>query len=46
MGRQALKYTGALIGLYLVSAYASGFGRAFIDGANGTATVIKTLQAR
>lgn len=46
MGKQALKYTGALIALYVVVANGSGFGRAFLDGANGTSTVIKTLQAR
>lgn len=46
MGRKALTYVGGLIGLYLAVRYASGAGTVLSAGANGSSTVIKTLQGR
>lgn len=46
MGKKALTYTAGLIALYLAVANASGLGKDMTDGANGGATIIKTLQAR
>ena len=46
MGKQVLKYGATLIGVYLGVAYASGAGQLISAGANGAATVTKTLQGR
>lgn len=44
--KQALKYGGGLIALYLVVAHGTNFGRAAKGGAAGAASIIKTLQGR
>lgn len=41
-----MKYSAVLIGLYLLVTHASGAGTLFTQGANGLATIDKTLQAR
>lgn len=46
MGRKAIAYMGALIGLYIVAAHGSSMGRVFSAGASGGSQVIKTLQGR
>lgn len=46
MGKQALKYGATLIGIYLGVAYASGAGTLISNGANGAATITRTLQGR
>lgn len=46
MGRKALGYTAALIALYLCTNNLSNAGKTFTDGANGSSTIIKTLQGR
>lgn len=46
MGRQALKYVGGLIGLYLLVYYASGSGTVISAGAKGSTDIIKSLQGR
>lgn len=46
MGRKALSYGAGLIGLYLVVYHGTKAGRVVKAGANGSATVIKTLQGR
>lgn len=46
MGKKVLTYTGGLIALYLAVAYASGTGSVIRNGAQGGATIIKTLQGR
>lgn len=44
--KTALKYGAVLIGLYIVVANGTNFGKAFSSTANGTASVAKTLQGR
>lgn len=44
--RKAILGAGALIGLYLVVAYATGSGKVIDSASKGAGTVIKTLQAR
>ncbi len=46
MVRQLAKYGAALIGLYLVVAYGSGFGKSFGAVATGVSDVTKSLQGR
>lgn len=46
MLKQSVKYGVTLIGLYLVVANASNSGKVISSGANGVATVTKTLQGR
>lgn len=46
MGRQALRYTGGLIALYIVVAHGTDFGNAFTSLANGGAKLTQTLQGR
>ena len=46
MGRQYLKYSATLVGLYIVVTKASGFGTVMSRGAEGVATVTRTLQGR
>jgi hypothetical protein len=41
-----MRYSAVLIALYLVVTHASGAGTVLTQGANGLATVDKTLQAR
>lgn len=43
---RTIKGVGALIGLYLVVAYSTGFGKAISSAGDASAKVIKTLQAR
>lgn len=44
--KQYGKYAFSLIALYIVVANGSNFGTAFTSGAQGVATVTKTLQGR
>lgn len=44
--RKIILYGAVLIGIYVATAYATGFGTDVTNTANGTATVIKTLQGR
>jgi hypothetical protein len=44
--RKALLYGAVLIGVYIATAYATGFGTDVTNTANGVATVAKTLQGR
>lgn len=46
MGRQALKWTGGLIGLYLVAKNARSIGSFFSSAGSAGSGVIKTLQGR
>ena len=41
-----MRYSAVLIGLYLLVTHASGAGTVLTQGAQGLATVDKTLQAR
>lgn len=42
----ALKYVAGLIGVYIVVANGTNFGKAFTAASNGTSTVFRTLQGR
>ncbi len=44
--RNALKYSAALIALYLGVAYATGSGVLLKEGTRGAATVIRAFQGR
>lgn len=44
--QRALKTGAALIALYLVVNYYTGFGKAVTNAGTGTATVIKAFQGR
>lgn len=46
MLKKSMGYFTGLVALYLVVANASGSGKVMTDGANGFATVTKTLQGR
>lgn len=46
MDKKLVAYGGGLIALYLIVAHGSAFGTALTAGANGTATIVKTLQGR
>lgn len=46
MGRQALKMTGVLIGMYLLAANASGWGKLFSEAGKAGTSGIKVLQGR
>lgn len=46
MFKKVATYVGGLIALYLVVEHATGTGQIMTNGANGSATVIKTLQGR
>lgn len=46
MGRQFLKYSAGLIGLYLLVAYATGSGKVISSASSGAANLVKTFQAR
>lgn len=46
LAKQFLKTGGALIGLYLVVSYATGFGKAADASSKGTVGVIKAFQGR
>lgn len=44
--KQYGKYFAGLIGLYIVVAHGTDFGKAFSAGASGVSQVTKTLQGR
>lgn len=46
MGRQALKITGVLIGVYLFGAWATNWGRLMLNAGTAGSGVVKTLQGR
>lgn len=46
MGKNALKITGVLIGMYLVAAHATGWGRLMLNAGTAGSGVIKNLQGR
>jgi len=46
MGRKALFYGAALIGLYIAVANGSNMGKLISNGAQGGSTFVKTLQGR
>lgn len=46
MGRNALKITGVLIGMYLVAAHATGWGNLLLNAGKAGSGTIKTLQGR
>lgn len=46
MGRQLIKYGTALSALVILSGNASGFGKLFTAGAQGGATLLKSVQGR
>ena len=46
MVRQMMKYGVALIGLYVIVANASGFGKALGEVGSTTVNLTKTLQGR
>jgi hypothetical protein len=46
MGRNALKITGVLIGMYLVAAHATGWGNLLLNAGKAGSGAVKTLQGR
>lgn len=46
MGRNALKIGGVLIGMYLLAAHATGWGKLLLNSGTAGSGVIKTLQGR
>jgi hypothetical protein len=46
MLKQSLRYGAGLIGLYIVVANATGFGKVITAGAAGSSQLTKTLQGR
>jgi len=46
MGKKALQYGAGLIGLYIVVAHGSEFGKVMTSGAAGGTQLIKGLQGR
>lgn len=46
MGRQFLKYSAGLIGVYLVVAYATGSGKFVTAASAGGSNLIKSFQGR
>lgn len=46
MGKNALKITGVLIGMYLVAAHATGWGGLLLNAGKAGSSTIKTLQGR
>ena len=46
MGRKALMIGGVLIGMYLVAAHATGWGKLMLNSGTAGIGVIKTLQGR
>jgi hypothetical protein len=45
-GRKALTITGALIGMYLIAAHATGWGNLLLNAGKAGSSTIKTLQGR
>jgi hypothetical protein len=46
MGRKALATGGILIGMYLLAAHATGWGKLLLNTGTAGSGVIKTLQGR
>jgi len=46
MGKNALKITGVLVGMYLIAAHATGWGKLLLNSGTAGSGVIKTLQGR
>lgn len=46
MGKNALKITGVLIGMYLVAAHATGWGNLLLNAGKAGSSAVKTLQGR
>jgi hypothetical protein len=46
MGRKTLTTVGVLIGMYLVAAHATGWGKLMLNAGSAGGGVIKTLQGR
>lgn len=46
MGRKALTTVGVLIGMYLVAAHATSWGKLMLNSGTAGSGVIKTLQGR
>lgn len=44
--RKVIFYGAVLIGVYLATAYATGFGTDVTNTASGVSTVVKSLQGR
>lgn len=45
-GKNALKITGVLIGMYLIAAHATGWGNLLLNAGKAGSSTIKTLQGR
>lgn len=46
MGKKALVIGGGLIGMYLLAAHATGWGRLFLNVGTAGSGVVKTFQGR
>lgn len=46
MGRKALGTAGLLIGMYLVAAHATGWGRLMLNAGTAGSGVVKAFQGR
>lgn len=46
MGRNALKISGVLIGMYLIAAHATGWGNLLLSAGKAGSGITKTLQGR
>lgn len=46
MGRKALGTVGVLIGMYLVAAHATGWGKLMLNAGTAGSGVVKALQGR
>lgn len=46
MGRKALTTVGVLIGMYLVAAHATGWGKLLLNAGTAGSGAVKTLQGR
>lgn len=46
LGRKALTTTGLLIGIFLVGAHATGWGKLMLNAGTAGSGIVKTLQGR
>lgn len=46
MGRNALKIGGVLIGMYLIAAHATGWGKLLLNAGSAGGGIVKNLQGR
>lgn len=46
MGRKALGTAGVLIGMYLLAAHATGWGRLMLNAGTAGSGIVKSLQGR